>query len=131
VIRITIGTRMRAVVEFPFDAEAVAIIKGLPDRYWNNRARYWTISVDDIDVAGHRFTAAGYQVTVDGQPWAPQAPPVGASPFRYLFDAMPPVLRKDIYRGLARALHPDHGRGDEGLMKELNDVWDDYRQEEQ
>jgi hypothetical protein len=113
-----------AVVTFPYDAEAVEIVKSVPmRRYHAEPVKYWSIPTSEWRVAATRFYFAGFDVVVNDDPFTPAAvapgPARGESPFVALFDLLPEHLRDGAYRALARVLHPDAG-GDTRLMQELN-----------
>lgn len=121
-IRITTGGST-ARVAFPYDAEAVAIVKSIPGRRWDPERRHWTIDAGDARIAAERFVRAGYAVQLDGRPFeattqqSTRSPNVG--PFLALFTILPKHLRTPVYRALSRVLHPDAG-GDTSLMQQLN-----------
>ncbi len=120
-IRITTGL-LDARVDFPYDTEAVAIIKTVPGHRWHPDTKHWTISPGAVRVAALRFYERGFAVTIDGRPFSPAAAPPRAAagdPFAALLRTLPPPLRQPAYRALARVLHPDAG-GTTTLMQALN-----------
>lgn len=116
-----------ATVTFPYDAEAVAIIKTISGRHWHASRRQWTIDATSAQLAAKRFTDAGFHVTINGRAYTatPAAMTTGTRPIADLFAALPAPLRPDAYKALARVLHPDVG-GDTVLMQQLNDAYQDH-----
>ncbi|HEY4375678.1 MAG TPA: hypothetical protein VGM93_00905, partial [Acidimicrobiales bacterium] len=55
---------------FPYNPDAVEIVRDVPGRHWNAEDKYWTFDNDEVPVAAEMFAAAGHTVFVDGQPWA-------------------------------------------------------------
>ncbi len=109
-----------AVVGFPFDAEAVEIVRTIPGRRWHPDGRYWTIPPDAVRLAAARFYAAGFDVTIDGRYFEPNPSRAESDdPFVALLRVLPARLRVPVYRALALVLHPDVG-GDVQLMRQLN-----------
>lgn len=117
--------RWDAEVRFRYDAQAVAIIKTAPSRTWDAQARTWWIPSPDVHLVARRFSDAGYEVYVNGQPHTttPRRPPAPApvDPVAALLAAVPARLRKPTVRALAKVWHPDHG-GDPDLQRRLNDA---------
>jgi hypothetical protein len=115
-------------VSFPYDAEAVEIIKTIPGRRWSPDYKRWTIEAGDIRMAAVMFLRAGYDVAVDGVPYEevsrPSAPAL--SPLVSFFAVLPNRLRVPTYRALSKVLHPDAG-GDTTLMQELNRAIERHR----
>jgi hypothetical protein len=122
---IHITTRgMTAIVDFPYDEEAVDIIRTIPGRRWDRGAKHWIIPVDCVTLAAKRFESAGFTVTGDIPRPRPTASVV--DPFGALLTAVPPKLRSPLYKSIARVLHPDAG-GTTELMQQLNKAFDDHR----
>ncbi len=115
-----------ATVTFPYDAEAVETIKTIAGRRWDADRKHWTIGTTSVQLAAKRFTDAGFLVTVEGHAYTatPATMTNGTRPIADLFAALPPPLRPDAYKALARVLHPDVG-GDTVLMQQLNDAYEE------
>ena len=111
-------------VTFTYDVRAVEIIKSIPGRRYDPRRKRWTIDVTTVRHAVERFTNAGFTVTADKASHATTSPNTNA--IGALFEKLPPRLRTDAYKSLARVLHPDVG-GDTVLMQQLNDAYEGHR----
>jgi hypothetical protein len=126
-IRITTHSAL-AWVTFPYDAEAVELVKTIPGRRWDPGHKHWTIDALDVRMAAVMFLRAGYDVAIDGVPYEEvqrsSAPRV--SPLVSFFAGLPVRLRQPAYRALSKVLHPDAG-GDTVLMQELNRAIERHR----
>jgi hypothetical protein len=130
IITITTDTAMAAVA-FRYDEDALDVIRQVPGRHWDSEERVWWIRAALVAMAAQDFTAAGFDVLVDGKPWTPPTTSSGSrndtgSPWGALFRTLPEHLRQPTYKALSKVLHPDTG-GDGRLMQELNDTWKDIK----
>ncbi len=127
-IRIQQQNILTARVEFPYDEEAVAIIKTIGGKRWDKVLRYWTIPADSVQLAARRFTNAGFTVTINGTPYTPTSTtPVNSSTvIRALFTTLPQPLRSPAFKALAKVMHPDVG-GNTALMQQLTDAYQETR----
>ncbi len=112
------------VVTFPYDEQAVTIIRTIPGRHWNAELKQWLIATDRARLAAKRFHDAGFTVTIDGRAYESTPPPSPTSatakpPLVALFNVLPDRLRQPVYKALSKVLHPDVG-GDTALMQQLN-----------
>jgi hypothetical protein len=107
-----------ATVRFPYDPEAVEIIKSAPVHRWSPRDKQWTTETAWVELLAKRFHDQGYDVAVDGELWAPPDPAALVDPLRALFEALPPRLRPAAFKALSKILHPDTG-GDNAWMRQL------------
>jgi hypothetical protein len=118
-----------AIMQFPYDVEAVDIIRSIAGRRWDPERKYWTIQTIEVALAARRFTNAGFTVTIDGLEtgYENSSSATGASdPIGALLVATPSRLRTGVYRALAKVLHPDAG-GDVGLMAQLNRAYQEHK----
>jgi hypothetical protein len=79
-ICITTPIAAAAVVEFPYDEEAVQIIRTIPGRRWNATQKHWTVPGDGFRLLAPRMHTHGFTVTVDGRPFTRTPAPTGISP---------------------------------------------------
>ena len=106
-------------VTFPYDAEAVAIIKTIPVHRWDPKTKTWTTETSWVRLLATRLHAQGFDIAIDGVPFTPDPPKPLGLPFDALFAILPERLRLPVFRALSKVLHPDHG-GDTALMQQLN-----------
>jgi hypothetical protein len=106
-------------VRFPYDEDAVAIMKSVPVHRWNARVKEWTTETSWVELLAKRFCDRGFDVAIDGELWYPPDPKAFAEPLEAFFAALPPRLRVPAYKALSKVLHPDTG-GDTEWMKQLN-----------
>lgn len=121
-IRIDSDTGQRTTVRFPYDAEAVEIIRTIPGRRWNPQLKQWTIPADEATLAASRFRRAGFSVVLNGVAFddRPRAVVTGFDQMLVgILHGIPERLRQPTYRALSRVWHPDAG-GDTVLMQSLN-----------
>lgn len=116
--------------EFPFDAEAVAFIKGLPpkDRGFDSVRRAWRVSYkhlrEVVDIGCEFFDQVVY-INLDKK-WRDfldgveeDAAPSGDFAVLHLLASAPPKVVDMAYKAMALLNHPDHG-GDAEKMKQIN-----------
>jgi hypothetical protein len=110
-------------VAFAYDAEAVDIIRTIPCRHWHSAERYWRIETSWVRLLCTRMHNRGFDVTIDGKRFVPDAAETKAheSLLLALFKVLPAELRQGTFKALARIWHPDvSGTDTTELMKQLN-----------
>ena len=90
-------------------------LKGLPSARWDPSLKCW--HVDQMFCGEARALVDRINGGVDAE---------GVRVFTAMFRLVPPRLRQEAYRALARVLHPDRG-GDEQAMKMLTAGWDEVQ----
>ena len=117
-----------AKIAFPYDAEAVAIIKGIPVHRWDKASKTWTTETSWVRLLATRMHARGFEIEINGEiftPERPKAKAMSSSPFTALFSALPDRLKRPVFKALARVLHPDVAGADTtALMQQLNKEMD-------
>jgi hypothetical protein len=105
---------------FPYNEEALKVIKSAPVHRWDASRKVWTVETSWVQLLAERFRRGGFDVAIDGEIWTgPPKPEVVGSPLAALLEALPANLRRPTYLALCRVLHPDAG-GDTKWMQELN-----------
>jgi hypothetical protein len=84
------ANRIDAEVEFPYDEEAIRIIRTIAGRRWHRDDRYWTIPFEQGAARGTAVHRGRFTTTIDGREWTPPAPRTSTSdPFTCLFRILP------------------------------------------
>jgi hypothetical protein len=115
----------RARIYAPYELREV--IKSLPGRSWDRDRKCWWISTALVDEAANVLRVSGCEVFVtrpDGSAWSSGRPGAGirgepgSGWADLLLEAVGPSRRDQVFRALAKVLHPDVG-GDAVLMRDL------------